>query len=421
MDCSVEFTKSSRAVSIVIALLCDMPGETPNTVDDAPKPLPAICGAVKPWIPKRPSRTNLPVSAALLHTPTASLLPSGMSLYKHATCGPRMQVPIRTPHQFSTPCVTVEQHYRSLWRLRSHAGGRARRFEADVACPWWENIRPDVGGDSGGRFLNIRVTRIAHATALGGAPRDSTAVRNRAPVLPDRCPQARQPPEREDILCDISGHAYCGVFDGVSCEVCVSCGGLDLGVAEELGDHRQALAERQGAARVGVAQVVDADVVETGAGAHPAPGLEQAREPRARLRAWDHPGVAGEARYRGQNLRRLGRERDRARAGLAVAKKAYSRKLLCIKGYFFSCPVSAIKLKAASFVIQRSRAHPLRVGPQFGSAARNCSFEPGNRSACTSGEHAQPPVLLMQRSSPVYPASGLHGPNERLRQHRTAG
>ena len=98
VDCSVEFTKSSRAVSIVIALLCDMPGETPNTVDDAPKPLPAICGAVKPWIPKRPSRTNLPVSAALLHTPTASLLPSGMSLCKHATCGPRMQVPIRTPH-----------------------------------------------------------------------------------------------------------------------------------------------------------------------------------------------------------------------------------------------------------------------------------------------------------------------------------
>ena len=69
-----------------------------------------------------------------------------------------------------------------------------------------------------------------------------------------------------------------------------------------------------------MAQVVDADVVETGTGAHPAPGLEQAGQPGAGLRAGDHPGVAGEARYRGQNLRRLGRERDRARAGLAVAQ-----------------------------------------------------------------------------------------------------
>ena len=47
------------------------------------------------------------------------------------------------------------------------------------------------------------------------------------------------------VLGDISGHPYRSIFDGVSCEVGVSGGGLDLGVAEELGDHRQALAQRQ--------------------------------------------------------------------------------------------------------------------------------------------------------------------------------
>ena len=35
------------------------------------------------------------------------------------------------------------------------------------------------------------------------------------------------------------------VFDGVSREVGVASGGLDLGVAEQLGDHRQALAQCQ--------------------------------------------------------------------------------------------------------------------------------------------------------------------------------
>ena len=114
MDCSVEFTNSSRAVSIVIASLCDVPGATPNAVDDASKPLPAICRAVKPWMPTRPARTNLPVYAAVLHTLTTSPLSTGMPLGKHATCGPRLQAPIRTPHEFSTPGVTAAQHYRSL-------------------------------------------------------------------------------------------------------------------------------------------------------------------------------------------------------------------------------------------------------------------------------------------------------------------
>ena len=78
--------------------------------------------------------------------------------------------------------------------------------------------------------------------------------------------------------------------------------------------------KRQRAGGVGVAQVVQAHVVEAGAGAHLAPGLEQAGEPGAGLGAGDHPGVAGQALDRRQHLRRLGRERDRARAGLAVAQ-----------------------------------------------------------------------------------------------------
>ena len=51
VDCSVEFTKTSRAVSIVIAMSCNVPGANPEAAGDAPKPLQAICGAVNPRIP----------------------------------------------------------------------------------------------------------------------------------------------------------------------------------------------------------------------------------------------------------------------------------------------------------------------------------------------------------------------------------
>ena len=49
----------------------------------------------------------------------------------------------------------------------------------------------------------------------------------------------------KDIFCDVVGDTCCGVLDGVSGEVGVAGGRLDLGVAEELRDHRQALAERK--------------------------------------------------------------------------------------------------------------------------------------------------------------------------------
>ena len=54
-------------------------------------------------------------------------------------------------------------------------------------------------------------------------------------------------------------------------EVRVACRGLDLRVAEELADHRQSLTGGDGSRREGVAQVVDADVLEPGAGADALP------------------------------------------------------------------------------------------------------------------------------------------------------
>ena len=86
MDCSAEFTKSSRTVSIVIAVICDTPGDMPQTADDAFEPLPACRRAVNPIVPCRSPRTNLPVAAAVLHAPTTSLESFGTARDKHATC-----------------------------------------------------------------------------------------------------------------------------------------------------------------------------------------------------------------------------------------------------------------------------------------------------------------------------------------------
>jgi hypothetical protein len=60
---------------------------------------------------------------------------------------------------------------------------------------------------------------------------------------------------------------------------------LHLGVPEQLADHRQALAGADGGRGEGVAQVVDAAVLETGAGA--LPELLQIDEPAAELGAED--------------------------------------------------------------------------------------------------------------------------------------
>ena len=133
----------------------------------------------------------LPVSAAVLHTFATSLLPSGMALCKHATCGQRMQVPIRIRHEFSSPSVAAGQHFRCLWRLGGLAGNHPVRDKANVALPSRENVRPDIGGDSGGRCLHrlFNSSAIENVRVLNGGPRDSPTTRDRTPVLPRRCPK----------------------------------------------------------------------------------------------------------------------------------------------------------------------------------------------------------------------------------------
>ena len=63
----------------------------------------------------------------------------------------------------------------------------------------------------------------------------------------------------------------------------VSSCGLDLGVTQQLPDHRQTLAERQGPGCKAVAQVMDSDVVELRAGADAAPGVLKIGQMGARL------------------------------------------------------------------------------------------------------------------------------------------
>ena len=55
-----------------------------------------------------------------------------------------------------------------------------------------------------------------------------------------------------EAACDAAG----GVADRIAGEVGVAGGGLDLGVAEQPADHGQALAQRQGARREGVAYIM---------------------------------------------------------------------------------------------------------------------------------------------------------------------
>ena len=61
----------------------------------------------------------------------------------------------------------------------------------------------------------------------------------------------------------------------------VTGGGLDLGMAEELADHRQALAGGNRRRGEGVAQVVDADILDAGALADALPGRLQVGQVRA--------------------------------------------------------------------------------------------------------------------------------------------
>ena len=92
-----------------------------------------------------------------------------------------------------------------------------------------------------------------------------------------------------------TGNGVRSALHGLRREVRISCRGLDLRVAQELPDHRQALTRGDGRGRKGVAQVVDADVLQPRTSADALPeGLEVAQV-LARQGAGDDPRVAIEA------------------------------------------------------------------------------------------------------------------------------
>ena len=68
--------------------------------------------------------------------------------------------------------------------------------------------------------------------------------------------------------------------------------GLNLGVAQELANHRQSLAKRQRAAGIGMAQVVDAKVRQSGPGPDAPPGVLQVGQAGTFELAGDDPWVA---------------------------------------------------------------------------------------------------------------------------------
>ena len=79
--------------------------------------------------------------------------------------------------------------------------------------------------------------------------------------------------------------------------------GLDLRVAEELADHRQALTRRHGSGGKGVAQVVDADVLDPRTGTDALPEGLQITQRLAGQGAGDHPRVAVNALGAPQQVR----------------------------------------------------------------------------------------------------------------------
>ena len=94
--------------------------------------------------------------------------------------------------------------------------------------------------------------------------------------------------------------------------------GLDLRVAEQLADHRQALTRGDCRRREGVAQVVDADVLDAGAGADALPEGLQIAQALARQGAEDDPRVAFDALGVAEQVDGGLTEMDDLRAGLGI-------------------------------------------------------------------------------------------------------
>ena len=127
-------------------------------------------------------------------------------------------------------------------------------------------------------------------------------------------------PPGEQIGGDVRGHPGGRLAHPAAREMGVAGRGLHPRVAEQPGDGGQALAERQRARGEGVAQIVQAHVVEPGLPAHKAPLQEDARQRRPRLAPRHDIGVLGDPRQPRKDRRRLGRERHGSRPGLGIAQ-----------------------------------------------------------------------------------------------------
>jgi len=101
-------------------------------------------------------------------------------------------------------------------------------------------------------------------------------------------------------------------------EVGVARRGLDLRVAEELADHRQALTRGDGRGCEGMAQVVDAHILHPGAGADALPEGLQIAQSLARQRTGDDPWVAFDALGIAQEFDSGLSEMDDLGAGLGI-------------------------------------------------------------------------------------------------------
>ena len=91
---------------------------------------------------------------------------------------------------------------------------------------------------------------------------------------------------------------------------------LNLRMSEQFADHWQSLTGGDGSRRERVPQIVDANVLEPGAGSDTLPEWLQVRKPRARFRPHDHPRISLDVFNLFQNLDRRLTEMHDLGAGL---------------------------------------------------------------------------------------------------------
>ena len=94
-----------------------------------------------------------------------------------------------------------------------------------------------------------------------------------------------------EILRDAVADTHRGRLHGIAGQVCVPGGRLHLGVTEQLADHREPFAKRQGPGREAMAEVMDAHAVELGTRPDAAPRVSKVGEVAPRFLAGDHPRI----------------------------------------------------------------------------------------------------------------------------------